>query len=75
MLLRRKKSGSGISGIRGNNMVIKLSFQDIEDIIKKRLPMSGVDANFHWNPEQIDLNKTSTLKNDIILEVTTYYGF
>ena len=56
-------------------MVIKLSFQDIEDIIKKRLPMSGVDANFHWNPEQIDLNKTSTLKNDIILEVITYYGF
>ena len=56
-------------------MVIKFSFQDIEDIIKKRLPMSGVDANFHWNPDNKDFNKTSALRSDIILEVTTYYGF
>ena len=56
-------------------MVIKFSFQDIEDMIKNKLPANGVDANFHWNPDNKDFNKTSALKSDIILEVKTYFGF
>ena len=40
-------------------MIIRFSFKDIEDMIKNKLPMMGVDASFHWNPENKDFNKMS----------------
>ena len=50
-------------------MIIRFSFKDIEDMIKNKLPMMGVDASFHWNPDNKDFNKESATSYDIILEV------
>lgn len=61
----------GKNGIRGNNMIIRFSFKDIEDMIKNKLPMMGVDASFYWNPDNRDFNKEATTSYDIILEVNS----
>ena len=50
-------------------MIIRFSFKDIEDMIKNKLPMMGVDASFHWNPDNQDFDKESVASYDIILEV------
>ena len=50
-------------------MIIRFSFKDIEDMIKNKLPMMGVDASFHWNPDNKDFDKESVASYDIILEV------
>ena len=60
----------GINGIRENNMIIRLSFKDIEDMIKNKLPMNGIDSSFHWNPDNKDFDKESISKYDIILEIS-----
>lgn len=51
-------------------MVIRYSFKDIEDMIKKKFPMMGVDSSFHWNPDNRDFNKEAVTSYDIILEVS-----
>ena len=60
----------GINGIRENNMIIRLSFKDIEDMIKNKLPMNGIDSSFHWNLDNKDFDKESISKYDIILEIS-----
>ena len=50
-------------------MIIRFSFKDIEDMIKNKLPMMGVDTSFHWNLDNKDFNKESTTSYDVILEV------
>ena len=52
-------------------MIIRFSFKDIEDMIKNKLPMMGVDASFHWNPDNKDFDKESIASFDIILEVNS----
>lgn len=71
ILILIKNINFGENGIRENNMIIRFSFKDIEDMIKNKLPMMGVDASFHWNPDNKDFNKESTTSYDIILEVNS----
>lgn len=70
ILILKKNINFGQNGIRENSMIIRFSFKDIEDMIKNKLPMMGVDSSFHWNPDNKNFDKESALSYDIILEVS-----